>query len=81
MVSYYSTRLFAGMLLACLVVVSSFPTSLRADDATPMQFTERLPNAQGVQARARISPNSRVSFAHDAPPSVERKTYPLTLLA
>jgi hypothetical protein len=26
----------------------------------------------GVQASARISPNSRASFRHDAPPSVER---------
>ena len=38
-------------------------------------------HASGVQASARISPNSRLSFPHDVPPSVERYSSPLTLLA
>ena len=35
----------------------------------------------GVQARARISPNSRFSFLHEAPTSVDWYTSPETLLA
>jgi len=45
MVRGYPTRLFAGMLFACLVVVTSYPISLRADDA---KRTGRVDDAKRI---------------------------------
>ena len=47
----------------------------------PMPLLALRAGQTGAQANARISPNSRPNFCHDAPPSRERYTCPLTLLA
>ena len=59
---------------------ASLLTPFSTRTGTPLSSSvSRTPH--GVHANALISPNSRGSFVQESPPSVERYTSPLTLLA